>query len=163
LGVIVGVATTNATLALTLSVKAVVLVTPPPVDVTVIGKFPVGVDPLVVIFNTVEQVGLQDAEEKEPAAPEGRPETLKETAWLLPEVKVGVIVFEPEEPAFTEIAPEFESEKSKGWVTVREALAMELGAYPLLKPLAFTTALLVKLSVPAYGFEDWVGVEPSVV
>ncbi len=64
----------------------------------------------------------------------------------MPEVKVGVIVFEPEEPAFTEIAPEFESEKSKGWMTVREALAMELGAYPLLKALAFTVVLLVKLT-----------------
>ena len=81
----------------------------------------------------------------------------------MPEVKVGAIVFEPEEPAFTEIAPEFESEKSKDWVTVREALAMELGVYPLLKALAFTTALLVKLSVPTYGFADWVGLEPSVV
>jgi len=64
----------------------------------------------------------------------------------VPEVKVGVIVFEPEEPAFTEIAPEFESEKSKGWMTVREALARELGAYPLLKALAFTVVLLVKLT-----------------
>ena len=81
----------------------------------------------------------------------------------MPEVKVGAIVFEPEEPAFTEIAPEFESEKSKGWVTVREALAMELEAYPLLKALAFTTALLVKLNVPVYGGEDCVGLEPSVV
>ena len=74
-----------------------------------------------------------------------------------------MIEFEPEEPALAETSPELVSEKSKGWVTVREALAMELGAYPLLKPLAFTTALLVKLSVPTYGFEDWVGVEPSVV
>ena len=81
----------------------------------------------------------------------------------MPEVKVGVTVFEPEEPAFTEIAPEFESEKSKGCVMVREALAVALGAYPLLKALAFTTALLVKLSVPTYGFADWVGLEPSVV
>ena len=72
----------------------------------------------------------------------------------MPEVKVGVIVFEPEEPAFTEIAPEFESEKSKDWVTVREALAMELEAYPLLKALAFMTVLLVKSSSPVYGGED---------
>jgi len=71
----------------------------------------------------------------------------------VPEVKVGVIVFEPEEPAFTEIAPEFESEKSKG-MTVREALAMELEAYPLLKALAFMTVLLVKSSTPVYGGED---------
>ena len=81
----------------------------------------------------------------------------------MPEVKVGVIVFEPEEPAFTETAPEFESEKSKGWMTVREALAMELGVYPLLKALAFMTVLLVKRSAPVYGGEDCVGLEPSVV
>ena len=39
-----------------------------------------GVDPLVLIVNTVEQVGLQEAEEKDLVVPEGRPETLKETA-----------------------------------------------------------------------------------
>jgi hypothetical protein len=147
----------------TLSVNAVVLVTPPPVDVTVIGKLPAGVDPLVFTVNTVEQVGPQEAVEKDPVAPEGSPETEKATDWLVPEVKVGVIVFEPEEPAFTEIAPEFESEKSKGWMTVREALAVALGAYPLLKALAFMTVLLVKLSAPVYGGEDSVGVERSVV
>ena len=72
----------------------------------------------------------------------------------MPEVNVGVIVFEPEEPAFTEIAPEFIREKSKDWMTVREALAMELGAYPLLKPLAFITVLFVKRRAPVYGGED---------
>ena len=66
--------------AVTLRLKAVVLVIPPPVDVTVIGKPPVGVDPVVPILNTVEQVGLQAAEEKDPVAQEGRPDTLKETA-----------------------------------------------------------------------------------
>jgi len=79
LGVIVGVATTSATLAVTLSVNAVVLVTPPPVDVTVIGKLPAGVDPLVFTVNTVEQVGPQEAVEKDPVAPEGSPETEKAT------------------------------------------------------------------------------------
>jgi len=60
-------------------VKAVVLVTPPPVDVTVIGKLPVGVDPLVLIVNTDEQVGLQEPDEKDPVALEGSPETEKAT------------------------------------------------------------------------------------
>ena len=81
LGLIVGVARVEMAVgAETAKLKALLLVIPAPVAFTVIGKFPVGVDPLVVIFNSVEQVGLQDAEEKEPAAPEGRPETLKETA-----------------------------------------------------------------------------------
>ena len=76
---------------------------------------------------------------------------------------VAVTLFDDEEPAVTETFPELASEKSKGWVTVREALVSELGAYPLMKALAFTTALLVKLSVPVYCFEDCVGLEPSVV
>ena len=78
MGVIVGVATVSA--SVTLRVKAVFLVMPPPVDVTVIGKLPVGVEPLVFMLNTVEHVGVQEVEEKNPVAPEGRPETLKETA-----------------------------------------------------------------------------------
>ena len=78
MGVTVGVATVNA--KVTLSVKAVVLVTPPPVEVTVIGKLPAGVDPVVTMFNTVEQDGLQPVEEKDPVAPAGNPEILKETA-----------------------------------------------------------------------------------
>ena len=77
MGVIVGVASVNA--KVTLRVKAVVLVTRPPVEVTVIGKLPAGVDPVVLMFNTVEHAGLQEVEEKDPVAPEGRPEALKET------------------------------------------------------------------------------------
>jgi hypothetical protein len=45
----------------------------------VMGKLPAGVDPLVLIFNTVEHAGVQEVEEKDPVAPEGRPEALKET------------------------------------------------------------------------------------
>ena len=48
-------------------------------DVTVIGKLPAGVDPLVFTVNTVEQVGPQEAVEKDPVAPEGSPETEKAT------------------------------------------------------------------------------------
>jgi hypothetical protein len=76
-GVIVGVATVNA--SVTLRVKAVVFVTPPPVELTVIGKFPVGVDAVVLIFNTVEHDGLQETAENKLVAPDGSPETLKET------------------------------------------------------------------------------------
>ena len=78
LGVIVGVATVRA--SVTLSVKAVVLVTPPPVEVTVMGKLPAGVEAVVLIFSTVEHAGLQEAEENEAVAPVGSPETLNETA-----------------------------------------------------------------------------------
>ena len=78
MGLIVGVATVSA--KVTLRVNAVVFVTPLPVAEIVIGKLPVGVDPLILIFNTVEHAGLQEGEEKDPVAPDGSPETLKETA-----------------------------------------------------------------------------------
>jgi hypothetical protein len=75
--VFVGVGTVDA--KVTVRANAVVLVTPPPVEVMVMGKLPAGVDPLVLIFNSVEHVGVQEAVEKDPLAPEGRPETPKET------------------------------------------------------------------------------------
>jgi len=81
LGVIVGVATVETAVgADTVNVKAVLLVMPPAVALTVIEKFPVGVEPLVAILRMVEHVGLQEAEEKDAVAPEGSPETLNETA-----------------------------------------------------------------------------------
>jgi len=76
----VGVATVETTVALTVRVKAVVFVTPLPVDVIVIGKLPVDVDPVVLMVSVEEHVGLQEAEEKDPVAPEGRPEAVNETA-----------------------------------------------------------------------------------
>jgi hypothetical protein len=80
-GVIVGVATVDTTVgAVTVSVNPVVLVMPPPVALMVTEKLPTGVDPPVAIVRTVEQVGLHEVDEKEPVAPEGRPETLNETA-----------------------------------------------------------------------------------
>jgi len=80
-GVIVGVATVDTTVgAATVSVKFAVLVMPPPVALTVMEKLPMDVDPLVLILRTVEQVRLQEDEEKELVVPEGRPETLNETA-----------------------------------------------------------------------------------
>src|SRR5207244_9712758 len=85
-GVIVGVATTNATAVLTRRVKAVVLVTPPPVDVTVIGRLPAGFDPLVPLGNTVEQNGLQQAEAGEPVAPYGDPQRLTVSDGCHPDV-----------------------------------------------------------------------------
>ena len=81
LGVIVGVTTVEtATGADTVKVKAVLLVMPPAVAFTVTEKFPVGVEPVVLILRTVEQDRVQDAGENEGVAPEGRPETLKDNA-----------------------------------------------------------------------------------
>ena len=68
-----------------------------------------------------------------------------------------------EDPATTDLSPELAREKLKGWVTVNEALASALAVDPLLKALAFTVALLVRVMVPEYRVDDCVGVEPLVV
>ena len=78
LGLIVGVAT-DCTAELTVSVKVVVFANPPLKALTVTVDVPTGVVPLVVILRFVEHVGVQETAEKEPVAPEGKPETLKET------------------------------------------------------------------------------------
>jgi hypothetical protein len=75
--VVIGDATVNA--SVTLNVKAVVLLTLPPVDVTTMGKLPAGVDPVVLMVSTVEQDGVQEAEDKDAVAPEGRPPVENET------------------------------------------------------------------------------------
>jgi hypothetical protein len=77
LGLINGVATVAG--AVTLRVNAVVFVTPPPVAVTEIGKLPGGVEAVVLMLKTVEQLGLQEGNEKDVVAPAGTPEALKET------------------------------------------------------------------------------------
>ena len=63
-----------------LRLNAVLIVKLPPVAEIIIEKIPAGVDSLVVMFKTVEHAGLQEVEEKDPVAPEGRPDTEKETA-----------------------------------------------------------------------------------
>ena len=76
LGVIRGVATAEG--AVTVSAKAAVFFRLPAVAVTVIGKVPAGVDAVVAMVSTEEQLGLHDGTEKFAVAPEGSPETLKE-------------------------------------------------------------------------------------
>jgi len=66
--------------------------------VTVIGKVPVGVVPIVAIVSMLMQVGLQEARENVAVAPAGSPEAAKLTACVAPDVSVAVIVFEPDEP-----------------------------------------------------------------
>ena len=81
LGVMVGVATVETVIgAETVKLNAVLLVMLPAVAFTVTEKLPVGIDPVVLMLSIVEQVGVQELEENEAVAPEGRPETLNETA-----------------------------------------------------------------------------------
>ena len=77
LGLIVGVATVGK---LTVKLNEVVRVSPPPAADTVMANVPAGVEPLVLIVNVEEQVGLQLPEEKEAVAPPGNPEVEKVTA-----------------------------------------------------------------------------------
>ena len=77
MGLIVGVATVGK---LTVKLNIVVLVTPPPVAVTVMLELPAGVELFVLIVIVEEQAGLQLAEEKEALAPVGKPEAERVTA-----------------------------------------------------------------------------------
>jgi hypothetical protein len=80
LGVIVGVATVVSVGRLTVRLNVVVLLTPPPVAVTVMLERPARVELPVLMVSVEEQLGLQEAVEKDPVAPAGRPDTEKETA-----------------------------------------------------------------------------------
>jgi hypothetical protein len=77
LGVMTGVATVCR---LTFKLNAVVFDIPPPDAATVIVELPAGVELLVLMVSVEEQLGLQLVEEKEAVAPEGSPDTEKETA-----------------------------------------------------------------------------------
>jgi hypothetical protein len=99
---------------LTVKVKLVLLVTPPPAPVTTIVYVPTGVDAAVAIVRRVEQVGLQFVCEKEGLAPEGNPDTEKETGWGDPETRVAVIVLVADDPWVAVILIELASEKLKG-------------------------------------------------
>jgi hypothetical protein len=133
---------------LTVKLKDVVRVTPPPVADTVIVEVPAAAAPLALSVIVEEQLGVQLDEEKEAVTPDGNPDAENVTACALPETKVEVIRLDTDEPANTELFPELLNEKSKGWVTVNEALAMPLGLYPVMKALALTTALPVSIIAP---------------
>jgi hypothetical protein len=78
LGLIVGVATVGVVVGeFTVKLNVVVLVTPPPVAVTVMVELAAGVELLVLIVKVEEQVGLQLAGENEAVVPVGSPEPEK--------------------------------------------------------------------------------------
>src|SRR5206468_432696 len=99
--------------ALTVRVKLVVWVTPPPLPVTVMGKGPVGVLAEVVRVRVVEHVGVHEGAEKEALAPVGSPDAEKVTRCQLPALWRAVMVFVIDEPCVTDRSPPFDSEKSK--------------------------------------------------
>ena len=66
--------------ALTLRLKLVVRACPPPLALTETGYLPAGVVPLVMRVSVDEHAGAQEAEEKAPVPPEGKPETVNDIA-----------------------------------------------------------------------------------
>jgi hypothetical protein len=66
----------------------------------------------------------------------------------VPVVKVVLIEFVTEDPAITDIFPELDREKLKGWLKVNEPLASALALDPVLNAFAFTVVLVVKVIAP---------------
>src|SRR5439155_1469904 len=93
--------------------KLVVLVTPPPVPVTVMVEVPVGVDDVVEIVRPLEQVGVHTVGDRDRVAQGGNPEAEKDTACAVPETSAALRVLATEEPWLTDLLPPFVSEKLK--------------------------------------------------
>lgn len=87
------------------------------------------------IVRVVVHVGLQLVGLKEALAPEGSPEALNVTPWLVPEERVAVMVLVTDWPRVTVLAPPFDNEKSKPAVlfTVKPKLVVfvKLPAVPV--------------------------------
>ena len=115
---------------LTVNVNAVVWDRDPAVPVTMIVDDPAGVDTEVVTVTVDEHVGLHDPGENEAVAPPGRPEAAKDTACVVPETSVAVIVLVTDCPCTTVLFPPLESEKSKGVVAVLVRLKLAGVAAP---------------------------------
>jgi hypothetical protein len=64
---------------------------------------------------------------------------------VVPETRAVVSELVTEDAATTDLFPELANEKLKGWMIVNEALASALAVEPVLKALAFTVALLVRV------------------
>jgi hypothetical protein len=146
------VATVGKVTKFTVKSKVVVLLTPPPVAVTVTGYVPGRVEELLSRVRVLEHVGVQLFEENEALAPVGKPEVKKETNWELPELRFAVMVLVVENPWVTDLSPELEREKSNSGVVagvmVKDALASGLGLYPLLNAFALVLAVFVRVKAP---------------
>ena len=84
--------------AVTVKLKLVVLVIPPPFPVTVMVGVSMGVVEDVLIVRVVEQVGEHAVEENDALAPVGSPEAEKDTDCAVPETSVALMVLETEAP-----------------------------------------------------------------
>jgi hypothetical protein len=136
---------------LTTKLNEVVFERLPAVALMVMGKFPAGVEPVVLTVRVVEQLGLQLAEEKEPDVPVGNPETEKETSCGLPDTSEMLITLVTDDPAVSALLPVLAVEKSKGSFFENHALDSVLGLAPSLKALALTRVVVVTLNEAIYG------------
>ena len=120
----VGVATVGA--AFTVKLKAVVLVIPPPVAVTVMVEVVAGVATVVLIVSVEVQAGLQLAAEKDAVAPEGRPVAENATDCEVPELKVVAMALVMDCPWVTALLPPLLRVKSNVGVGAATALQASL-------------------------------------
>src|SRR5437867_4357824 len=95
----------------TVKLKLVVLVTAPPMPVTVMVEVPVGVDDVVEIVRPLEQVGVHAVGENDAVAPVGSPEAEKATACAVPDTSAALMELATEAPWFTDLLPPFVSAK----------------------------------------------------
>ena len=119
--------------AVTVKLKLVVLVIPPPVPVTVMVEVPAGVEAAVEIVKVVEQVGEHVSGENDAVASVGNPEAEKDTDCVVPETSVALMELETWSPWVTDLLPPFASEKSKevgAGFTVRLKLVVLVTAPP---------------------------------
>ena len=72
-----------------------------------------GVEATVERVRVVEQVGEHAVEEKAAVAPVGRPAAENETACVVPETSVALVVVETEAPWVTDLLPPLVREKLK--------------------------------------------------
>src|SRR5437867_2352086 len=99
--------------AATVKLKLVVLVTTPPLPVTVRVEVPMGVVEDVLMVRAVEQVGVHAVGENDAVAPVGNPEAEKVTACAVPDTSAALMELETGAPWFTALLPPFVSAKSK--------------------------------------------------
>src|SRR2546425_410962 len=126
--------------AVTVKVKLVVWVTPPPLPVTVMVEGPAGVEAEVVMVRVVGQEGGRAAGEEEAEASAGGAESEKGTDCAVPESSVAVMVLEAAAPWGTDWLPLLAREKSKAPGTVTVKVKLVLQASP---PVAVPVTVMV--------------------
>src|SRR5687767_9204054 len=96
----------------TVRAKFVVRVSAPAEPFTVIVYVPAGVKTELETVNVEEHAGLQDAVEREPLAPAGRPDSDNDAGCVEPESRLAVTELVVDDPCVTDLFPPLLREKS---------------------------------------------------